>query len=133
MTSPEFEAIPSCGKPHRLLCLDCGAERVWDHGPEGAICACGEIGLTASLDNMLDIRISLDELRLLTYNASDYARGLKLSGYDPEGLQLKAVQAVIDRLTFYTDAALTVSQMVADIQSKALQAHNLRNGEMPDE
>lgn len=95
----------------RLLCLECGAEVATKPDEELDRCpACGDSAhIPADLDDIVHLNITRHELRVLTMWADNWGRLQN---------QQKAVKTIIDRIGMQTDAALTLSQELADVRAE---------------
>lgn len=95
-------------RPTRLLCLQCGEEADATGGLRGCP-SCGDREhVPADLDDTVTVTLTRHELRILTIWASNWGDQCG----SPE-----ATQVICDRLAQQTDAALTMSQEVADLRA----------------
>jgi predicted nucleic acid-binding Zn-ribbon protein len=103
-----------------LVCLICGEEsEISDDVHVHGCPKCGDTGVPADLDATTTIRITTQELRILTRWASDYARELdhKSALNGAAGKALNIVRTIVDRLATQTPVALTLEQEVADMRA----------------
>jgi hypothetical protein len=93
-----------------LLCLMCGDEFEVDSAP--ACPGCGDAThIPADLSDMVNLRISAHELRILMFWADNWARAHD----SQDSMMRKVIQVILDRLSVQTEAALSLSQELADI------------------
>jgi hypothetical protein len=105
----------------RLLCLHCATEQEisddkisadeeWTGCP-----GCGDLKhVPANLDDTVTVTLTRHELRILTFWADGWAR----SHAGQEGAHAqRCIRTIVDRLATQTDAALTMSQEIADLRA----------------
>lgn len=120
--------------PTSLLCLRCG---VWSDPPEGATAcpSCGGTGSPASANEMVEVRITWHELRVLTIWAERWAN---LERQEDRAGMLKVVYGIADRLqSQYLDRpGLTFASEIAELRAMLgpnnVEVHGLPDG-VPDE
>jgi hypothetical protein len=93
-----------------LLCLTCGNTTSTDEAPN-ACPACGDgEHPPADLADSVTVTLTTHELRILTIWAENWARQCG-------GDAMKAMGTILLRLGTQTDAALTLSQEIADVRA----------------
>ncbi len=101
----------------RMLCLACRAVTEVDENDPVAGCpACGNNKSPADADDTVTITLTVHELRVLTIWASNYAEAIKDM---PDCEDSPAVvYGILDEITKFTDAPLSLRQEFADLRSE---------------